>query len=144
MVSRTSTILTVTGITVVGGLLAYAAYFDFKRRNDVEFRKQLRTSFFIFSPQVAHPYFTGKDKKRVDKSVAQQSKESLASSSSAPSAITPAVLREALEQIKNEPGPQSPEEKENYFMSQVGMGEQLAAQGEEKPISPTAPSLTTP
>ncbi|KAG5639700.1 hypothetical protein H0H81_005883 [Sphagnurus paluster] len=108
MDSRTSSILTIAGITVVGGVLAYAAYFDYKRRNDVNFRKKLR-----------------KEKKRVDKTLAQ-SRESLVSSSSE---VTPASLREALEQVKKEEPPASPEEKETYFMSQVGMGEQLAGRG---------------
>lgn len=43
--------------------------------------------------------------------------------------ITPAILRDALQQVKNEDGPKSPEERETYFMTQVGIGEQLAAQG---------------
>ena len=42
MSSRTSTILTVAGVTVLGGALAYAVYFDYKRRNDTAFRKKLR------------------------------------------------------------------------------------------------------
>jgi len=42
MDSRASTIITIAGVTVLGGFLAYAAYFDYKRRNDVQFRKQLR------------------------------------------------------------------------------------------------------
>ena len=41
MSSRVSTVLTVAGVTVFGGLVAYAVYFDYKRRNDVEFRKRL-------------------------------------------------------------------------------------------------------
>ncbi|KAF8076722.1 MAS20-domain-containing protein [Lyophyllum atratum] len=110
MDSRASSIITIAGITVLGGVLAYAFYFDHKRRNDVEFRKQLR-----------------KEKKRVDKTLAQ-SKESLVSSSNE---ISPASLREALEQVKQEEAPQSPEEKEAYFMAQVGMGEQLAGKGPE-------------
>lgn len=48
MDSRTSSILTIAGITVIGGVIAYAAYFDYKRRNDVEFRKQLRKSPLCF------------------------------------------------------------------------------------------------
>ena len=43
--SRTSTIFTIAGVTVLGGLLAYAVYFDYKRRNDHEFRKKLSMSF---------------------------------------------------------------------------------------------------
>ena len=41
--SRTWSALTVAGLTVAGGVLAYAVYFDYKRRNDTEFRKKLRT-----------------------------------------------------------------------------------------------------
>ena len=38
----TASALTVAGITVATGLLAYAVYFDYKRRNDAAFRKKLR------------------------------------------------------------------------------------------------------
>ncbi|KAF8638601.1 hypothetical protein AX17_002142 [Amanita inopinata Kibby_2008] len=107
--STTTSALTIAGLTLVSGLVAYAVYFDYKRRNDVNFRKKLR-----------------KEKKRVDKVVAE-SKESTGSSDS--KEISPEVLREALEQLKNEESPQSSEEKEAYFMSQVGIGEQLATQG---------------
>ncbi|KAG6334866.1 hypothetical protein ID866_4226 [Astraeus odoratus] len=103
--TKTSTVLTVTGIAV-GSLLAYAIYFDYKRRTDANFRKQLR-----------------KDKKRVAKS--QASSETPASSGS----VGEDDLKTALEKVRNEEVPASPEEKEKYFMSQVGMGEQLSAQG---------------
>ena len=43
--SRTSSVLTVAAVTVLGGLFAYAVYFDYKRRNDSDFRKKLRASF---------------------------------------------------------------------------------------------------
>ena len=48
MSSRGSTIFTIAGVTVLGGLLAYAVYFDYKRRNDVEFRKKLRMLLPVF------------------------------------------------------------------------------------------------
>jgi import receptor subunit TOM20 len=38
-------------------------------------------------------------------------------------------LRSALESVRNEEVPLGPEEKEQYFMKQVGMGEQLCAKG---------------
>jgi len=47
--SRTSSVLTLASITLLGGLLAYAAYFDHKRRNDVDFRKRLRTTHQILT-----------------------------------------------------------------------------------------------
>lgn len=97
--------LTVAGIAV-GGLVAYAVYFDYKRRTDANFRKQLR-----------------KDKKRVAKS--QASSEASASSSG----VDVNELKHALETVKQEEVPTTPEEKEKYFMAQVGMGEQLCAKG---------------
>ncbi|KAJ7462173.1 hypothetical protein FB451DRAFT_1341170 [Mycena latifolia] len=107
MTSRTNTVLTITGVSICG-LIAYAVYFDYKRRTDPDFRKKIR-----------------KQKKRVDKSLAQ-SREALAASSG----VSEAELREALKLIKSEPPPPTQEAKENYFMSQVAMGEQLAARGE--------------
>ncbi|PPR02662.1 hypothetical protein CVT24_002145 [Panaeolus cyanescens] len=109
MDNRSTTYITVAAVTVAAGLAAYAVYFDYKRRNDVEFRKKLR-----------------KEKKRVEKSVAQ-SKET--ESKAATSTLSPESLKEVLANIKKEPLPQSQEEKEAYFMQQVSVGEQLAAQG---------------
>ncbi|KAF9266257.1 MAS20-domain-containing protein [Marasmius fiardii PR-910] len=107
MPSQTTSILTIAGITLITGFVAYAAYFDYKRRNDAGFRKNLK-----------------KQKKRVDKSIAS-SKASLEASAT----TSTADLRAALEQVKKEPVPASPEQKEAFFMSQVATGEQLAAQG---------------
>ncbi|KAJ7223952.1 hypothetical protein C8J57DRAFT_1391059 [Mycena rebaudengoi] len=107
MTSRTSSILTIAGISICG-ILAYAVYFDYKRRTDSDFRKKIR-----------------KEKKRVDRSLAQ-SREALAAANE----LSEAELREALKLIKSEPQPPTQEGKENYFMSQVAMGEQLATKGE--------------
>ncbi|KAM6496192.1 hypothetical protein JOM56_008898 [Amanita muscaria] len=108
--SRTNTTaLTIAGLTIAGSILAYAVYFDYKRRNDVEFRKKLR-----------------KEKKRVNKTLAE-SKES--EDASGAKEVTPEMLRDALEQVKNEESPRTTEEKEAYFMQHVGVGEQLARQG---------------
>jgi hypothetical protein len=38
--------LTIAAVTAAVGMAAYAVYFDYKRRNDVEFRKRL--SKFLF------------------------------------------------------------------------------------------------
>ncbi|KZT72532.1 MAS20-domain-containing protein [Daedalea quercina L-15889] len=107
MSSRVSTVLTVAGVTVLGGLVAYAVYFDHKRRNDIDFRKRLR-----------------KDKKRVKQVTASQ-----ASSTAADLGVTPEELRAALDKLRDEEVPSDPEAKEQFFMTQVGMGEQLCAQG---------------
>ena len=125
MSSRVSTVLTVAGVTVLGGLVAYAVYFDYKRRNDVEFRKRLSrwplvvdlgASLTILSP-------VEKDKKRVKQATASQA------SSDAESGISPEELRAALDKLRAEELPSDPEAKEQFFMAQVGMGEQLCAQG---------------
>ena len=72
------------------------------------------------------PGHLGKDKKRVDKVLAD-SKGPAATNAS--KEITPEMLRDALEQVKNEESPKTSEEKEAYFMQHVGLGEQLAQQG---------------
>ncbi|KAJ7129224.1 hypothetical protein C8R44DRAFT_776214 [Mycena epipterygia] len=112
MTSRTGSILTIAGISLCG-IIAYAVYFDYKRRTDSEFRKKIR-----------------KEKKRVDKSLAQ-SREALA----AESEVSEADLRDALKQIKSEARPPTQEAKEHYFMSQVAIGEQLAARGDHLPAA---------
>lgn len=118
--------LTVAGIAV-GSLVAYAIYFDYRRRTDVNFRKQLRTWFFVtaagFWRCSSYALFQGKDKKRVAKS--QTSSEASASSGG----VEESDLKNALEQVRKEEVPATAEEKEGYFMSQVAMGEQLCARG---------------
>ena len=96
------------------------------------FRKKLRayllkhSLLFLLSNSGA-----GKDKKRVDKAVAESR---TSAGSSEVNDITPEKLRDALEQLKNEESPKTPDEKEAYFMQQVSIGEQLVAQGNVAPI----------
>lgn len=68
-----------------------------------------------------------KEKKRVQKVVAETKQN--AATSSTLSGIEPASLREAIQQIRTEPSPSTPEEQEQYFMSQVATGERLALEG---------------
>jgi import receptor subunit TOM20 len=129
MASRTA--LTVAAV-VATGVLAYAVYFDYKRRNDIEFRRKLSA----YSPAFIEPRHvltgpTEKERKRVNKNVEQTQKEE-----TAPASVDTDTLREALKALKTEP-PVPMEERENYFMSQISMGEQLAAQG----ASPTRVSV---
>lgn len=39
---HTSSVITLTGATLVTGFVGYAVYFDYKRRNDPAFRSQLK------------------------------------------------------------------------------------------------------
>ncbi|KAF9450959.1 MAS20-domain-containing protein [Macrolepiota fuliginosa MF-IS2] len=110
--TKTRNVLAIAAATVATGVLAYVVYFDYKRRNDAQFRRKLR-----------------KEKKRIDKTVAQEQTSSPSGGPVLSSDITPEMLRAALEQVKQEDPPTSTEEKETYFMTQVGMGEQLATQG---------------
>ncbi|KAI0824727.1 MAS20-domain-containing protein [Trametes gibbosa] len=105
--SRTSTVFTVAAVTVLGGLVAYAVYFDHKRRNDVDFRKKLR-----------------KEKKKVTKQTQQQQAQAEVASE-----IDAAEIKAALLKIREEGVPPSPDEKEAYFVMQVQVGEQLAQKG---------------
>jgi mitochondrial import receptor subunit TOM20 len=60
----------------------------------------------------------------VDKTTAQ-SREAQAASSQ----IGTEDLRAALDKVKAEEVPGTPEQKEQYFMSQISMGEQICTQG---------------
>jgi len=45
MDSKSTTYITAAAVTIAAGLAVYAVYFDYKRRNDVDFRKKLSMSF---------------------------------------------------------------------------------------------------
>ncbi|KAI0787150.1 hypothetical protein BC629DRAFT_1714864 [Irpex lacteus] len=101
--SRTWSALTIAGVTIASGVLAYAVYFDYKRRNDADFRKKLR-----------------KEKKRVQKAAA----------AAKPSVnVSADELRAAIAKIRSEEIPEIGPEREAYFMQNVGIGEQLCTQG---------------
>jgi flagellar biosynthesis/type III secretory pathway protein FliH len=101
---KPSTIAAISIGTIVTGFLAYAVYFDHRRRNDPEFRKQL---------------------KRESKKQARAAKEDAeASNKEQKKAIRDAVA------LANEEGfPKDPEEVERYFMNEVAQGEGLVQQG---------------
>lgn len=122
--SSSRTALTVATVTVVGGLVAYAVYFDYKRRNDVTFRKKLRTSFNTTQHHDVTNSCIGKEKKKVDKTAAQEKEVEVASGR-----VDSDAVREALFKVRAEEVPNTPEQKEQYFMAQVGMGEQICTQG---------------
>ena len=77
----------------------------------------LSAFFFTASP--------GREKKKLDKSVAQEA--SASASGDAP--LPTAEILAAMARIKDDQVPTTPEEREKYFMSQVERGEQLCAKG---------------
>lgn len=83
---------------------AYAVYFDYKRRNDPSFRKELKKQ--------------SKRQARVAKEAAEASTVRLKE-----------TIKAAVEQAKEEGFPTDVEEKEAYFMQEVGQGEALSGDG---------------
>merc|ERR1711939_613652 len=99
-----STIFGTVAATVAASGLAYAVYFDYMRRNNVEFRRNLL-----------------KEQKKVAKQAhveASKGKEATAD-----------ALKNAVRQMKSKPVPTNVEEREAYFLEQVAIGEALAAKG---------------
>lgn len=82
--------------------------------------------------------YAGKDKKRVNKQAAQTQE-----SSNASLGISVEELKTALAKLRDEHLPVDSEEKEHFFMSQVSLGEQLCAQGENSTNSPCILFLTS-
>ncbi|GAA5873461.1 hypothetical protein JCM3774_002424 [Rhodotorula dairenensis] len=107
--SNLATALKVTG-AVVGALavatIGYAAVFDYRRRNDPAFRRKLL-----------------KEHKKAQK----QSKQSEAVGKEQ----VVNALKRALALVNAEKVPDSAEGKEQFFMEQVALGEQLAARSPE-------------
>jgi len=108
---------TLTAIAVAGvGALAYAVYFDHRRRSDPKFRKQLR-----------------REKKKLEKS-ATQTDTSTSASGAGSGELPIAEILAAMTRIKDDQIPTTPEEREKYFMAQVEKGEQLCASGPESAV----------
>ena len=123
--SRTLTVLAVAGI----GALAYAAYFDHKRRTDAGFRKRLRTSDFVSSTTSYRHLNLGKEKKKVDKSVAQETPAPAPGSALDDATVPTAAILDAMKSVQDDQVPTTPEDREKYFMAQVERGEALCARG---------------
>lgn len=103
---RPSTIAAITAGTVVTGLVAYAIYFDHRRRTDPNFRKEL---------------------KRESKRQARAAKEE----AEAQGKEQKQAIRDAVARANEEGFPKDPEEIEAYFMQEVAQGEALCQQGME-------------
>jgi import receptor subunit TOM20 len=88
----------------VTGIIAYAVYFDHRRRNDPEFRKAL---------------------KRESKKIAKAAKEEALAQSSQQKKL----VKQAVDLANEEGFPQDAEEVEAYFMQEVARGESLCQEG---------------
>lgn len=85
-------------------LIAYAVYFDYKRRNDPNFRKELKKQ--------------SKRQARVAKEAAE-----------AHTVRQRQAIAQAVEEAKDEGFPTDVEEREAYFMQEVARGESLSGEG---------------
>lgn len=103
---QTSTVITISVGTVITGALAYAVYFDYKRRNDPEFRKAL---------------------KRESRRQAKIAKEEAEIQGKQQKEEIKAAVQEAIE----EGFPTDVEEREAFFMQQIAQGEALAGDGSD-------------
>ncbi|CAL3971370.1 unnamed protein product [Diplocarpon coronariae] len=101
---QTSTIVAATVGTVATGFVAYAVYFDYKRRNDPQFRKQLK-----------------KESKRQAKVAKEEAEAHVIRQREA--------IRAAVDEAKEDGFPTDVEEREAYFMQEVARGEVLAGEG---------------
>lgn len=101
-ISSTTIALTTAGVLATGAL-AYAFYFDYRRRNDSEFRRNLK-----------------RQHKKVAKSNEAAAKASERSQKER--------VRRAVEQANEEGFPRDPEETEGYFMQEVARGEGLCGE----------------
>ncbi|MCJ1441583.1 MAG: hypothetical protein MMC23_002072 [Stictis urceolatum] len=105
--TRLSTVVAATVGTAVTGFLAYAIYFDYKRRTDPEFRKSLKRE--------------ARRQARIARSQAEAAGEAQKN-----------AVRKAVAEAREEGFPTSVEEKEAYFMEQVAEGERLSQYGPEE------------
>jgi len=103
---KTSTIVAATVGTIATGLLAYAIYFDHRRRTDPNFRKHL---------------------KRESRRQARAAKEE----AEAHTHKQREAIKKAIQEAKEEGFPTDVEEKEAYFMNEVARGEQLSQDGSD-------------
>lgn len=99
--------LTITAVTV-SAFAAYAVYFDYNRRNSPEFRKSLKKK------SLHHKKVSEKKQEEDKKSKLESVKTAL------------------IEDLKTNPIPTELSEKENFFMQQVALGEQLATLPDKK------------
>ncbi|KAJ1820761.1 mitochondrial import receptor subunit tom20 [Coemansia sp. RSA 2675] len=98
------TIAIATAVTAAVAGLSYIAYFDYKRRNDRQFRRKLQ-----------------RNRKKAEKTAQKVSTLSLDD-------INDQAL-ELLNIVTKEKLPETPEEKEQFFLAQVSRGETLCGAG---------------
>ncbi|KAH0366273.1 protein import receptor MAS20, partial [Aureobasidium melanogenum] len=103
---QTSTIVLATLGTVTTAALAYAVYFDYKRRSDPAFRRSL---------------------KRQQKQVSKAAKDEAVAAEKGQKE----KIRQVVDSANDEGFPTDPEKTEEYFMTEVARGEQMCQDGSD-------------
>lgn len=103
--STTVIVLSITGVAAASAL-AYAVYFDHRRRSDPEFRRNLK-----------------RQHKKVSKLNEAASLEAERSQKER--------IKQAVEEANEEGFPRDPEETEGYFMQEVARGEGMCTDGSD-------------
>jgi import receptor subunit TOM20 len=127
VVNKTLAVLAAAGI----GVVTYAIYFDYKRRTDANFRKRLRMLNLCILHYVLFTASSGREKKKLDKSAAEEAETSAAAGDAA---LPAEEILATMARVKDDQVPTTPEEREKYFMTQVEKGEQLCARGRSTPL----------
>ncbi|KAJ0167014.1 Mitochondrial import receptor subunit tom20 [Colletotrichum tanaceti] len=99
--AQTSTIVTASVAAAVTGLVAYAAFFDYQRRNKAEFRRELR-----------------RNERKQHKAEKEEAEQETVRQRQA--------IKRAVDAAKEEGFPTDVEQKEAYFLQQVSEGEVIA------------------
>ncbi|TDL29531.1 hypothetical protein BD410DRAFT_27233 [Rickenella mellea] len=105
---------TITSLTVLGGLLAYAAYFDYRRRNDTVFRKKLRV-----------------EKKKAEKAAAEdKAREAEEAAKQGPLfKLSPDEVLELYAKAREDAIPENVDGRKAYFDQNLSRAELLSSQG---------------
>lgn len=124
---ETRTIVGATTASALVALVGYAAYFDYRRRHDVEFRKRLCASHrlvWAVSQQLSYGSLcTVKENRQLAKAAEAQANQAAQKDT--------VRLKAAVNAIVNDPAANnlSMQESEQYFLEHVAMGESLANKG---------------
>ncbi|KAI9679472.1 MAG: hypothetical protein M1817_005494 [Caeruleum heppii] len=103
---KTSTVVAATVGTLATGFLAYAVYFDHRRRTDPDFRKALK-----------------REARRQDRAAKEEAE--------AHGARQRQAVKAAIAEAQEEGFPTDVEEKEAYFMNEVARGEGMCSEGSD-------------
>ncbi|KAI7052751.1 hypothetical protein KC339_g18772, partial [Hortaea werneckii] len=101
-----TTIALASAGVVATGCLAYVVYFDYRRRNDIDFRKSLK-----------------KQHKKVSKANEIEAKSAEKGQKE--------KIRRAVDEANEDGFPKDPEETEGYFMQEVARGESMCTDGSD-------------